>query len=81
MKRVIWIWLAEDATEAEEKYWDRFIRVNMKVSEDVRFLIAETLEDLEKKASILEKMGWSCERSGNGLMDRILYFIKEDVSE
>ena len=50
----------------------------MKISEDVRFLIANTERDLKIKADALKKMGWRYERAGSGLMERILYFVKED---
>ena len=78
MKRVVWIWLAEAATENERNAWQQFVKVNMRVSEAVRFLVAETQADLDFKADTLQKAGWSFGRQGDGWMARVYYFCKED---
>ncbi len=78
MKRVVWIWLAQDASESDRNAWQQFVKVNMSISEDVRFLIAETEIDLDFKADTLQKAGWSFGRQGDGWMARVYYFCKED---
>lgn len=81
MKRIIWIWLADGATDAERLAWQRFVKVNMTISEDVRFLIAETDADLDFKAETLQKAGWSFGRQGDGWMARVYYFSKQQDIE
>jgi hypothetical protein len=78
MRRIVWIWLAQDASESDRSAWQRFVKVNMSISEDVRFLIADTENDLDFKADTLQKAGWSFGRQGDGWMARVFYFCKED---
>ena len=79
MKRVIWIWLAEEASDNDRTAWERFVKVNMTISEDVRFLVADTERDLNFKAEILQKAGWSFGRQGDGWMERVYFFKKEEA--
>lgn len=78
-KRYIWIWIADNANDIEEKCWQQFIKVNMSVSDDVRFLTAETEDDYTIKQDILEKAGWDIGRWGEGWMERVIYFTKDDT--
>lgn len=78
-KRYIWIWIADNANDIEEKCWQQFIKVNMSVSDDVRFLTAETENDYTIKQDILEKAGWDIGRWGEGWMERVIYFTKDDT--
>jgi hypothetical protein len=80
MKRIVWIWLAQDAPESDRSAWQQFVKVNMSISADVRFLIADTENDLDFKADTLQKAGWSFGRQGDGWMARVYYFCKEDDS-
>lgn len=57
MKRYIWIWISQNASDVEEKCWQQFIKVNMSVSENVRFLIAENEDAYLLKQDVLEKAG------------------------
>jgi hypothetical protein len=66
MKRVIWIWLEEGASKPEYLAWKRFIKVNMRVSDSVRFLVARSQEDLDFKMETLQKAGWTFGRWGYG---------------
>ena len=78
MKRYIWIWVSDAATEEEFILRERFVKVNMSVSENVRFLVAESETEFEFKAEVLERAGWEMGRWGEGWMKRVMYFKKED---
>jgi hypothetical protein len=67
MKRIVWIWLAQDASESDRSAWQQFVKVNMSISEDVRFLIAETESDLDFKADTLQKAGSVAHHSNWGV--------------
>ena len=77
-KRYIWVWVAVDATAVDQKCWQQFIKVNMSVSEDVRFLVVNSEDEFKAKSDILQKAGWSIGRWGEGWMKRVIYFLKEE---
>ena len=76
-KRYIWIWISQDASDIEQQCWQQFIKVNMSVSENVRFLTAESEDEYLLKQDVLEKAGWQAGRWGEGWMERVMYFTKE----
>lgn len=78
MKRYIWIWVSQDATEIDTKCWQQFIKVNMSVSENVRFLTVASEDEFHFKQEVLEKAGWTLGRWGDGWMERVMYFTKEE---
>jgi hypothetical protein len=80
MKRYIGIWVSQDATEEDYELWERFVKVNMSVSENVRFLVAESESEFEFKTDVLERADWEMGRWGEGWMERVIYFKKEDDS-
>lgn len=77
-KRYIWIWISQDASDIEEQCWQQFIKVNMSVSQNVRFLTADTEAQYIIKQDVLEKAGWEAGRWGEGWMERVMYFTKEE---
>jgi len=77
MKRYIWIWISLNASDVEKQCWQQFIKVNMSVSENVRFLTASDEEEYLLKQDVLEKAGWQAGRWGEGWMERVIYFTKE----
>lgn len=76
-KRYIWIWVSADANEIEQKCWQRFIKVNMSVSQKVRFLTVNSQDEFDVKCDALQKAGWNIGRWGEGWMERVIYFTKE----
>lgn len=78
MKRYIWIWVSQNANEDELALWEQFVKVNMSVSENVRFLVAESETEFNFKAEVLERAGWEMGRWGEGWMERVMYFKKEN---
>ncbi|MEL6403176.1 MAG: hypothetical protein AAFR81_02325 [Chloroflexota bacterium] len=75
-KRVIWLWVAHNANRDDYQRWQQFVRVNMSISEHVRFLVADTLDAYERKRDILRRAGWQEGRWGEGWMERVVSFTK-----
>jgi len=80
-KRYIWIWVAVDASDQERLLWQNFVRVNMTISNEVRFLVVNSEKEFTIKTSILERAGWEMGRWGDGWMERVIFYVKDESND
>jgi hypothetical protein len=81
MRRILWLWVSQDATKAEERRWQQFIKMNISISQKPRFLTAKDEQDFLTKRDILESAGWQMGRWGEAQMERLVMFTKEENDE
>ena len=81
MKRILWLWVSQDASKTEQVRWQQFIKMNMAISQKPRFLTAKDEQDFHSKREILERAGWQMGRWGEAQMQRLVMFTKDENNE